>query len=180
VTATGSHAPQRIPSFNNHAAENEPLDASRRAGMDDVYFRNAVPEDLPLLKTLADLFGRGDDDSHALRGWMLPVDHGVIAVSRSRGGLGAAWARPYWLENQFGTTEEALGAREVFVGVHPPYQGHGIGTQLVERLLEKLKQDLRVQSAVALPVENRPESTALCQRFNFIKDDEGVWTLILN
>ena len=111
-----------------------------------------------------------------LSGWGRLGDAGVICEGDRQ--LGAAWFR------LFPADEPGYGfvgpdVPELTVGVEPPSRGRGIGTRLLETLIEVARTC--GYRAVSLSVE--PDNTArqLYERLGFVRvaDDGGAWTMLL-
>jgi GNAT superfamily N-acetyltransferase len=111
-----------------------------------------------------------------LSGWGRLGDAGVIREGDRQ--LGAAWFR------LFPADEPGYGfvgpdVPELTVGVEPPSRGRGIGTRLLETLIEVARTC--GYRAVSLSVE--PDNTArqLYERLGFIRvaDDGAAWTMLL-
>lgn len=109
-------------------------------------------------------------------GWGRYGDDGVVAVDEStRVDIGAAWLR-LWPgpETGYGFIDRAT--PELGIAVRPEHRGRGIGTCLLDALLERTAPRYR---AVSLSVSLDNPAVALYQRFGFRAIAESHGTLIM-
>jgi ribosomal protein S18 acetylase RimI-like enzyme len=152
--------------------------------------RALEPSDAPLLTTYLRLsiFGRpGEapvpDDvvdrpgiACYVAGWGRYGDDGVLAVDESsRADVGAAWLR-LWPgpDTGYGFVDRAT--PELAIAVRPARRGQGIGTCLLDALLDRTATRYR---AVSLSVSLDNPAVALYQRFGFRAIAESQGTLLM-
>jgi GNAT superfamily N-acetyltransferase len=105
-----------------------------------------------------------------VRGWGRPGDAGVLAVEPS-GPVGAAWYRLFTeREAGFGFVDEQT--PELTVAVVPARRGRGLGTEMLEALLEQARLDEFAQ--VSLSVEPGSPQEAYYRRFGFEPERPSV------
>ena len=118
-------------------------------------------------------------DPHAARylsGWGRPGDAGVIAEDEQP--VGAAWLRLFPAGDRgYGFVAEDV--PELSIGVAPTSRGRGIGTRLLEALVEAARAD--GHPAISLSVEPDNPARRLYERTGFVRvaDDGGAWTMLL-
>ena len=118
-------------------------------------------------------------DPHAARylnGWGRPGDAGVIAEDERQ--VGAAWFRLFPAGDRgYGFVAEDV--PELSIGVAPASRGRGIGTRLLEALVEAARAD--GHPAISLSVEPDNPARRLYERAGFVRvaDDGGAWTMLL-
>jgi ribosomal protein S18 acetylase RimI-like enzyme len=113
-----------------------------------------------------------------VEGWGRYGDDGVLAVDEPSGAdLGAAWIR-LWPGPETGYGFVDRGTPEVSIAVRPEFRGRGIGTCLLDALLDRASQRHR---AVSLSVSLNNPAVALYQRLGFraIADSGGTLTMRL-
>ena len=99
---------------------------------------------------------------HYVAGWGRPGDMGVIALDGARP-VGAAWLRLLTGEDRgFGYVDDET--PELSIAVLPEYRGQGIGTALLERLLELAAP---CHPAVCLSVSAGNPARRLYERMGF-------------
>ncbi len=113
-----------------------------------------------------------------VEGWGRYGDEGVLAVDDATGAdLAAAWIR-LWPgpETGYGFVDRAT--PELAIAVRPGYRGRGIGTCLLDTLLDRASQRHR---AVSLSVTLDNPAVALYQRLGFraIAESNGTLTMRL-
>jgi ribosomal protein S18 acetylase RimI-like enzyme len=111
-------------------------------------------------------------------GWGRYGDDGVVAIDESTGvDIGAAWLR-LWPgpETGYGFVDRAT--PELAIAVRPEHRGRGIGTCLLDALLDRAAPRYR---AVSLSVSVDNPAVALYQRFGFcaIAESRGTLTMRL-
>lgn len=96
-------------------------------------------------------------------GWMTrPGDLGVL-VESNHVPIGAAWLRRWTTDDHgYGFVDESV--PELSMAVLPGHRGRGLGTQLLERLLEAATDST---DAVSLSVSTNNPALRLYQRFDF-------------
>ena len=146
----------------------------RRGGTHDVpflrdmlhhafYWRENAPEleDLPL--------------SRYVLGWGRRGDAAMVAID-DYWPVGAAWYRLFTRDEPgFGFVDEET--PELAIAVVPNKRGHGLGSQLLEALIQRARDD--GFHALSLSVEPQNPALPLYERFGFRKVDEhgGAWTM---
>jgi ribosomal protein S18 acetylase RimI-like enzyme len=118
-------------------------------------------------------------DPHAARylsGWGRAGDAGVIGEEERP--VGAAWFRLFSAD-QPGYGFAAEDVPELSIGVAPAARGRGLGTRLLEALLEIARAD--GHRAISLSVEPDNPARRLYERAGFVRvaDDGGAWTMLL-
>jgi ribosomal protein S18 acetylase RimI-like enzyme len=98
-----------------------------------------------------------------VQGWGRRGDDGCIAVASSGDPIGAAWLR-LWSADDRGYGFVDIRTPELTVAVRPEFRGRGIGTYLLQRLLE-CADDL--YDAVSLSVAADNPAFRLYQRLGF-------------
>jgi ribosomal protein S18 acetylase RimI-like enzyme len=155
-----------------------------------IRIRPLGPEDAVLLRTYVRLsiFVRPDDQAAALdqldrpelacyvEGWGRYGDDGVLAVDdRSGADLGAAWLR-LWPGHETGYGFVDRATPELGIAVRPEHRGRGIGTCLLDALLDRASPRHR---AVSLSVSRDNPAVALYQRHGFRAIAESAGTLTM-
>jgi GNAT superfamily N-acetyltransferase len=142
-----------------------------------VTFRAADAADEPVLREMLKLAvfvppgSPAPDDSvfeqpeltRYVRGWGRPGDEGIIAVAAGDKPIAAAWMR-LWSVADCGYGFIDTRTPELSVAVRPEYRGRGIGTELLQRLLQRA--DHAFQS-VSLSVSLQNPAVRLYQRLGF-------------
>lgn len=102
---------------------------------------------------------------HYITDWGREHDRGLLAAEKSSGDvIGAAWLR-IWPENDHGYGYVDTETPELTISVHPDHRGHGVGTELIKRLL---KTAAKHHKAVSLSVDKINTSAfRLYQRLGF-------------
>ncbi len=117
------------------------------------------------------------DLAHLLADWGRAGDTAVIAECDAVP-VGAAWYRLWTAEqHSYGFVDAAT--PELAIGVEPGARGRGVGTALLEALIECARQQkLR---RLSLSVESDNPALRLYQRLGFRRHGqaEGAWTLVL-
>jgi len=90
-------------------------------------------------------------------------DHGFLALSED-GAIGAAWARIIRGDPGYGRIDDRT--PELAIAVVPTWRGRGVGTQLLETLLDHLTA-VGYQS-VSLSVQKANPAVHLYKRFGFV------------
>jgi ribosomal protein S18 acetylase RimI-like enzyme len=127
------------------------------------YWRENAPEmeDLPV--------------SRYVLGWGRRGDAAVIAIDDSWP-VGAAWYRLFSREDPgYGFVDEET--PELSIAVVPSKRGRGYGSQMLEALIKRARED--GFKALSLSVEPDNPSLALYEKFGFQKVGEtgGAWTM---
>lgn len=154
--------------------------------------RRGTPADTPLLRAMlveaafwrpgaprpeVDQALARSDLSYLLAGWGRAGDTAVIA-ERDAVPVGAAWYRLWTTEqHSYGFVDAAT--PELAIGVQPEARGQGVGTALLEALIEcahsqKFKR-------LSLSIERENPALRLYQRLGFRRHEraDGAWTLVL-
>ncbi|HSL09693.1 MAG TPA: GNAT family N-acetyltransferase [Actinomycetota bacterium] len=147
---------------------------------DAVTLRPAAPQDLPFLTEMAARFGGAGPDSPAIRGWMVPDwDLGFIA-ERDGSPAGAGWWRRFTGFTGGGSDRTA---REVFVAVAAAHEGTGLGSSLLDALIDAARTTGAVHLLAARP--RHDVGTRMLETRGFERKDapyphvDPVWTLEL-
>lgn len=115
-----------------------------------------------------------------LTGWGRPGDTAVIAESEDDRPLGAAWYRFYTAESHsYGFVDEET--PEIAIAVEKAYRGNGIGTSLLERLIDEARSQ-KVQK-LSLSVDRTNPAVRMYGRAGFVNIDgesEDHWTMVLS
>jgi ribosomal protein S18 acetylase RimI-like enzyme len=96
--------------------------------------------------------------------WGRAGDTGCTATVNDRA-IAAAWLR-LWGEDDRGFGFVQVGIPELAIAVAPDYQGQGIGTQLLSRILEQAKEQF---SAISLSVRADNRAARLYERMGFVE-----------
>jgi GNAT superfamily N-acetyltransferase len=96
--------------------------------------------------------------------WGRHGDDGILAVAPTGDAVGAAWLR-LWSEDDHGYGFIDTKTPEVSVAVRPFLRGRGIGTQLLQRLLQRADESY---DSISLSVSVENPSIRLYQRLGFI------------
>ena len=112
-----------------------------------------------------------------LSGWGRLGDHGVICEDGRQ--LGAAWLRLFPADEP-GYGFAGPDVPELTIGVEPASRGRGVGTRLLEALIEIAS--IGGYRAISLSVEPDNLARQLYERLGFVRvaDDGGAWTMLLN
>ncbi|MDQ1592717.1 MAG: hypothetical protein QOG71_3344 [Pyrinomonadaceae bacterium] len=105
-----------------------------------------------------------------VEGWGRAGDVGFVAID-SRDGelLGAAWLRLLAGDARgYGYVDDAT--PELAIAVLPEHRGRGVGTALLERLLEAARS---VYASVSLSVSSGNPAARLYERMGFERADDG-------
>lgn len=119
------------------------------------------------------------DIAHYLIDWGRKHDCGWIAESAdSKQPLGAAWLRIWLDEEDSGYGFYALNYPELTIALLPEARGQGIGTALIEHLIEDAR---KVHPGVSLSVSRQNPARRLYERFGFkpISEDENSVLMVL-
>jgi GNAT superfamily N-acetyltransferase len=113
------------------------------------------PRDVDILMATPEL-------SHYVSGWPRPRDVGVIALDPEP--IGAAWWRFFTVDDPgYGFVDEAT--PELSIGVLDAARGMGVGTRLLEVLIEEARR--RSIGALSLSVEPENPALELYRRLGF-------------
>jgi ribosomal protein S18 acetylase RimI-like enzyme len=111
-----------------------------------------------------------------IEGWGRPGDAGVIAEDEEGVPLGAAWYRRFTeAEHGYGFVDPEI--PELTVAVAPPHRGRGIGTALLEALVERAEAE--GAPALSLSVEDDNPALGLYERLRFerVGGSGTAWTM---
>jgi ribosomal protein S18 acetylase RimI-like enzyme len=113
------------------------------------------------------------DLARYVQDWGKAGDRGFVAIDDATGqSMGAVWLRLLIGENQgYGYVDDRT--PELGIAVLPEYRGHGIGTALLNALVESTHGPISLSVAAANP------AVRLYQRFQFAIVRESEGTLIL-
>jgi ribosomal protein S18 acetylase RimI-like enzyme len=142
-----------------------------------VTFRVAAPDDEPTLREMLYLAVYVPPGSPApdysvidqpelaryVSGWGRRGDDGLIAVASNGDAVGAAWLR-LWSEEDHGYGFIDIWTPEVSVAVRPDARGRGVGTQLLQRLLQRAAESY---DSLSLSVSVQNPAIRLYQRLGF-------------
>ena len=98
-----------------------------------------------------------------VEGWGRAGDLGVLALDGEGRDMGAAWVR-LWLPGDEGYGFLDRSTPELSLAVRAGWRGRGIGTRLLERLLERVAGEF---AAVSLSVSAENPAVRLYRRFGF-------------
>jgi GNAT superfamily N-acetyltransferase len=127
---------------------------------DMLYFAVFVPPGSPLLDYSVTA---RPELARYVSGWGRRGDDGIIAIASNGDPIGAAWLR-LWSEHDHGYGFIDTSTPELCVAVHPEARGGGIGTQLLQRLLQRADES---HDSVSLSVSVRNPAVRLYQRLGF-------------
>jgi GNAT superfamily N-acetyltransferase len=111
-------------------------------------------------------------------GWRRPGDAGVIA-EREADAIGAAWYRLFTADEPgYGFIDERT--PELGLAVVPLYRRQGVGTALLEGLIERAREDGYAALSLSVAVSNR--SRMMYERAGFVRVGElgDSWTMRLD
>lgn len=127
---------------------------------DMLYEMVHIPNDKPPKELLLAMPGI----RQCLEGWGKTGDEGVIAETAQGASIGAAW---YRLSDEsrlgYGFVDEQT--PELSIAVLPEHANRGIGTQLLQALIEKART--RGYPGLSLSVDPANRAMRLCERFGF-------------
>jgi ribosomal protein S18 acetylase RimI-like enzyme len=104
------------------------------------------------------------DLARYVRGWGRTGDAGVVALMSMDEPVGAAWLR-LWSAKDRGYGFINVETPELTIAVRPEYRGRGVGTRLLDHLLQSADQ---VHRSVSLSVSVLNPAVRLYRRFGFI------------
>lgn len=117
---------------------------------------------------------RNPELSRYVANWGRPGDFGVIAESGSTP-IGAAWARVLPADEPgYGFIDEAT--PELTIAILPGFRGKGIGSRLLEALLDMAAETYH---AISLSVTRENPARRLYRRFGFIAVAETITTVTM-
>ena len=100
-----------------------------------------------------------------VRGWGRPGDDGVIAALPTGEPIGAAWLR-LWSVDDHGYGFVGAQTPELSMAVRSEFRGQGIGTLLLQRILDRGD---RIHESVSLSVSLQNPAVQLYEKFGFVK-----------
>jgi ribosomal protein S18 acetylase RimI-like enzyme len=111
-----------------------------------------------------------------IEGWGRPGDAGVVAEDEDGVPLGAAWYRRF-TQAEHGHGFVAPEVPELTVAVAPPNRGRGVGTALLEALVERAEAE--GAPALSLSVEDDNPALRLYERLRFERVGRAgtAWTM---
>jgi ribosomal protein S18 acetylase RimI-like enzyme len=147
--------------------------------------RQAGPQDVPFLKdmlrhayywraTTVPESGEPPVQRYVER-WGRPGDTALIAIQEFQR-VGAAWYRLFQADNPgYGFIDEET--PELSIAVVPSRRGSGLGSELLEALMERARAD--GYEAISLSVEKDNPAVALYARHGFerLGEDDGAYTM---
>lgn len=114
--------------------------------------------------------------AYLLADWGREGDAAMIAETAS-GPVGAAWYR-HWTEavHTYGYVDPSV--PDLGIGVHPDHRGRGVGTTLVEALLQSAATAGVSRMSLSVEADNRAQH--LYQRAGFVRlePEGGSWTMV--
>ena len=115
---------------------------------------------LPELQVYVEDFGKQKDDIC----FLAEVNHTVV---------GAVWVR---VMDDYGHVED--GVPSFAISLYKEYRGYGIGTQLMRRMLEELKQRRYEKASLSVQKENYAVNMYLNVGFEIIEEKEEEYIMI--
>ena len=115
---------------------------------------------LPELQVYVEDFGNHKDDIC----FLAEVNHTVV---------GAVWVR---VMDDYGHVED--GVPSFAISLYKEYRGYGIGTQLMRRMLEELKQRRYEKASLSVQKENYAVNMYLNVGFEIIEEKEEEYIMI--
>lgn len=114
-----------------------------------------------------------------MAGWGRPGDRAVVAEERTGRLLGAAWYR-YFSEEEHGFGFLSPDVPELTIAVDRAERGRGIGTALLDALIQQAEED--GCGALSLSVEEDNAALRLYERAGFtrIRQVQKAWTMRLD
>ncbi len=100
--------------------------------------------------------------------WGRAGDSGLMAVDEASGTpMGAVWLRQFTqLSPAYGYLDDTT--PELSIALLPEYRGRGVGTQLLERMIDQARQQHPASAALSLSVSSDNPARRLYERFGFI------------
>ncbi|KIL44614.1 GNAT family N-acetyltransferase [Jeotgalibacillus soli] len=142
---------------------------------DMLYEMIYMPKDKPLKE---ELLSR-PEIRNLLDGWGRQGDKGFVAFNELNQPVGAAWYRLFDEQNKgYGFIDHKIPELDIALLQH--YTGLGIGTMLLEKLLDQASTD--GYNAISLSVDPENKAMNLYKKFGFVKVGESgtSWTMKLD
>ncbi|WP_243735263.1 GNAT family N-acetyltransferase [Paenibacillus turpanensis] len=133
---------------------------------------------IPVNKPPKEQLLRKPEISRCLEGWGRTGDQGFIAENEEGCPVGAAWYRRFRADAPgYGFVDEQT--PELDIAVLPSYTGKGIGSLLLQKLIEQCAAE--GYGALSLSVDPSNAALRLYERFGFGKVGESgtSWTMLL-
>lgn len=147
--------------------------------------RRAGPQDVPFLKDMlrhayywraATVPETGEPPvQRYVERWGRPGDTALIAIQDFQP-VGAAWYRLFREDNPgYGFVDEET--PELSIAVVPSKRGSGLGSELLEALIARARED--GYAAISLSVEKDNPAVGLYERHGFrtVREDDGAYTM---
>ena len=147
--------------------------------------RRAGPQDVPFLRDMlrhayywrvSTLTESGEPPlQRYVERWGRPGDTALIAIQDFQP-VGAAWYRLFKADHPgYGFVDEET--PELSIAVVPSKRGSGLGSELLEALMERARAD--GYAAISLSVEKDNPAVALYERHGFVRvgEDDGAYTM---
>ena len=144
--------------------------------------RRAGSQDLPFLRDMLRhaYYARWGDEADVpleryVAGWGRPGDSAFVAIDEFQP-VGAAWYRLFRADNPgYGFVDEET--PELSIAVVPSKRGTGLGSELLDALLERARAD--GYAAISLSVERDNPAVALYERHGFerVREDADSYTM---
>jgi len=138
-----------------------------------LYYALYVPQGQPpFLRSVVD----SPEVAKYFRDWGRPGDMGIAAIDlTSSEVIGAAWVRCFTAkEKGYGYIDDQT--PELSIAVLPNFRGKGIGTELLEKLIEQSRLQVR---ALSLSVSIDNPAVRLYRRLGFEVIDESEHSLVM-
>lgn len=111
-----------------------------------------------------------------VNGWGRPGDRALVALDDFHA-VGAAWYRLYTAgEPGFGFVDE--GTPELTIGVVPSRRGKGIGSRLLDALLERARGDGHAQLSLSVEWKNPAVHLYESRGFRTVREEEGAFVMV--
>lgn len=145
--------------------------------------RDATSDDKAFIREMAERFGRGDDPEVFEGFGKTRWDFGVVATIDDQS-IGAAWCRRVTRPKIAGTDQPfgvapSTNYREPFLGVRPEVERQGIGTFLLDTLIQRARQERGVHCLVATPGPDHAKRMMLELGFKEPSSNGGRWMLMV-
>jgi ribosomal protein S18 acetylase RimI-like enzyme len=157
-------------SFRVRLAAADDLPAIRAALAWAIDWRGTTPGETP--EEIIERTGH----AYLLADWGREGDAAMIAETIS-GAIGAAWYR-HWTEavHTYGYVDPTV--PDLGIGVHPDYRGRGVGTALVEALLQFAASAGVRRMSLSVEADNRAQHLYQRAGFERLELEGGSWTMV--
>ena len=111
-----------------------------------------------------------------VNGWGRKGDRALIALDDFHA-VGAAWYRLYTAgEPGFGYVDDET--PELTIGVVPARRGKGIGSELLDALLDRARREGYAQLSLSVERKNPAVHLYESRGFSTVREDDGAWVMV--